>query len=126
NAREPTTATLACDQRRCRHSLARVKVIDLNFCVFAKRPGTRGFWCERRRERLRGARRGYRGGGNRDQRCEVRVVNSIRVAEGSSAHAEAQAPGQSDATASEPAMTTRSDPAAILARSRSLRTCPWP
>src|SRR3989442_10397704 len=43
NAPPPTTATLACDQRRCCHTLARVKVIDLNVCVSAKRPGTRGF-----------------------------------------------------------------------------------
>ncbi len=34
--------------------------------------------CERRRERQRGVRGGYRGGGNRDQRCEVRVVSCVR------------------------------------------------
>src|SRR5882724_4110438 len=36
--REPTTATLACDQRRCRHTLARVKVIDLNVWVSSRPP----------------------------------------------------------------------------------------
>jgi len=63
--REPTTATLACDQRRCRHTLARMKVIDLNFRVSSRAAAVvalclrsdlppKASTCERRRERLRG------------------------------------------------------------------------